>query len=494
MICISIAQSSRRLALADMLNATMMGADLLEVRLDCIEQDPDPKELLAARRKPVIFSCRRTADGGAWKGTEDARILLLKTAITAGPDYCELELDIADQVRRFGSCQRVISYTNLKETPSDIAEIYEQARQKDPDIIKLTCRARTPEEAWPLVQILAKPPVPTVVVGLGRPGLMLAMLARKMGAPFTLAALERGMESYPGQPTLNELEIVYHYRWINSKTKFVGVTGVGERSLTIVALLNAGLAHLNLPIRCLPLQVGILKLFRQVIETLKLVGVVVEEEQLDAVRALASGIDEDVAGVSLNPGGLPMEHAIDLLVQSDAKHWHGAHTFSPGAVAALEATLSEKERSLEGAIVMIAGLTPTSRSIARAIKERGGKLVFASLNKDESARMCRMLGGRQIQPEAVYTTLHDVVVVSREDPEKSELHPSYLKAGMFVMDLTDLPRETPLTREARKRGCSVVSPQTMLVEQVRRQLKRLTKQDVPPPVLEDVMNSLIEDE
>src|SRR5205814_5413792 len=125
---------------------------------------------------------------------EDARLMLLKTAIINQADYCELELDVADQVRRFGPCQRVISYTNLQETPPDIAEIYEQARHKDPDVIKLTCRARTPEEAWPLVQLLVKPAVPTIVVGLGRPGLMLAILGRKLGAPFTVAALERGME------------------------------------------------------------------------------------------------------------------------------------------------------------------------------------------------------------------------------------------------------------------------------------------------------------
>src|SRR5262249_9146407 len=153
------------------------------------EHDPDPKELLAARRKPVIFSCRRTADGGNWKGTEEARITLLKTAIINSADYCELEVDVADQVRRFGTCQRVISYTNLNETPSDIDEIYEEARKKDPDIIKLTCKARTPEEAWPLIQLAAKPPVPTVIVGLGRPGVMLAILGRKIGSPFTVAAL-----------------------------------------------------------------------------------------------------------------------------------------------------------------------------------------------------------------------------------------------------------------------------------------------------------------
>jgi 3-dehydroquinate dehydratase/shikimate dehydrogenase len=195
-----------------MLNAAQMGADLLEVRLDGFENDADPKELLQARRKPVIFSCRRTEEGGSWRGTEEDRLLLLKTAIINNADYCELEHDIADQIRRFGSCQRVVSYTNLKETPSDLPEIYEELRRKQPDVIKLTCKARTPEEAWPLVQILAKPPVPTVVVGLGRPGLMLAVLGRKINAPWTVAALEKGMEAYPGQPTIRDLETVYHYR------------------------------------------------------------------------------------------------------------------------------------------------------------------------------------------------------------------------------------------------------------------------------------------
>ena len=90
--------------------------------------------------------------------------------------------------------------------------------------MKLVTRASTPEEAWPLVQILAKPAVPTVVVGVGKPGVMLTVWGRKMEAPWTYAALERGMEAYPDQPTVSDLEAVYHYRAINRTTKLVGVT------------------------------------------------------------------------------------------------------------------------------------------------------------------------------------------------------------------------------------------------------------------------------
>src|SRR5580698_9781892 len=180
MICITIAQESRHLLLADMLNAARMGADLLEIRLDCLDKAPNFGDMLAAKRLPLLFSCRRPQDGGNWQGTEEDRLMLLRQAIMSKADYVEIEYDIADQIRPFPGTQRVISYTNVQKMPSAIGEIYEDMVSLKPDIIKLTVRARTPEEAWPLIQLLAKPKVPTVVTGLGRPGVMLAVLGRKV--------------------------------------------------------------------------------------------------------------------------------------------------------------------------------------------------------------------------------------------------------------------------------------------------------------------------
>jgi 3-dehydroquinate dehydratase/shikimate dehydrogenase len=486
MICTSIAQESRRLALADMLNAAAIGADLLEVRLDCFENEPDPKELLSARRKPVIFSCRRTSDGGSWKGSEEARIVMLKTAIIAQPDFCEIEYDIADQIRRFGPCQRVISYTNLKETPPNIAEIYEEAKKKDPDVIKLTCRARTPEEAWPLVQILAKSTIPTVIVGLGRPGLMLAILGRKIGAPFATAALEKGMEAYPGQPTIHELESIYHYRQINRRTPLLGVTGLGTWSTAIAACLNRGFEHLNLPTRCLPLQVGELRLFRKIVEAVKLSAVVIDSDHQDSLREFT-----DVTDTSVGEG------SVDLLVAAEAKHWQGAHTMGPAAAAALEAEMQASGRSLDGALVVIAGLTRLSIQLAHQLARRGARLIFAGTDRQQTARICQMIGGRQIQPEAIYTTLHDVVVVSREAAQGAErpvLHASYLRPGMVIFDLTQPAEETDLVREARLRGARVVSARRFVVEQAQRIIDRLTGKTVAGDVLEAACDGLFEGE
>ena len=64
----------------------------------------------------------------------------------------------------------------------------------------------------------------------------------------------------------------------------------------------------------------------------------------------------------LNEGAIPVECAADLLVQHESKQWLGAHTFGRAAVAALDATLKAKDRTIANSIVMVTGLSATARS------------------------------------------------------------------------------------------------------------------------------------
>ncbi|HEV3262487.1 MAG TPA: type I 3-dehydroquinate dehydratase [Gemmataceae bacterium] len=485
MICISINQESRRMALADMLNAASQ-CDLLEVRLDRFTKAPDVSELLAHKPKPVIFSCRRSQDGGAWEDTETDRLALLRQCIISKADYVEIELDAADQIRKFPPTKRVISYTNLTETPRDIAGVYAEAQTKDPDVIKLVTLARTPEEAWPLVQVLGKATVPTVVVGLGKPGVMLTVLGKKIGAPWTYAALERGMEAYPDQPTVSDLENVYRYREIDASTRLIGVTGFGEQEYLTVGVLNAGLAHLGLPARCLPLTVGSVSLFRKIVEAVKVAGIVVDEEHRGRVTGMATQLDEAAQETK----------AADLLLHKP-EGWHGYNTSFRAAVAALEAG-----KPLQSRIVVVVGTNPTAKTMAAGIKERGGLVIVASHDRDAANALAQAVGCRQIQFEAVYSTMHDVVVVCDHEREQTKskstletgLLPSYLRPGMTVMDLTVAARDSAFLAEARLRRCRVVSPRELLLEQFRLQTRLLTGKDVPAEPLQAALAGLVPEE
>ena len=473
MICISIAQESRRFALVDMHNAARQ-CDLLEVRLDRFGKAPEVGELLAAKPKPVIMSCRRPQDGGHWDGTEEERLAILRQCIISKADYVEIELDAADQIRPFPPSKRVISYTNLDSTPSDLTEIYAHAQTKKPDVIKLVTRAATPEEAWPLVQILARATVPTVVVGLGKPGVMLSVLGAKLGAPWTYAALERGMEAHPDQPTVSDLEEVYHYRAINRSTRFIGVTGFGERERATVAALNAAFAHLNLSARCLPMGVGNVRLFGKVIEAVKLAGAVIDDEHRQSILQIATRREPSAERTG----------AADLILHRD-NQWHASDTAIPSAANALESAMrahSGSEHPLAGRMVLLAGVNDLARGMARELKQRGSVLIFASRDRDVAQKLAQEMQCRYVQWEALYTTIHDVLIVCERE---TAIHPGYLKPGMTVLDLTSPQQASGLLREAQVRGCGVVSPRECLLEQVSLQAHLLTSKEVPRQVLAD---------
>ncbi|HEY7329965.1 MAG TPA: type I 3-dehydroquinate dehydratase [Gemmataceae bacterium] len=472
MICISIAQESRRMALVDMLNAAPQ-CDLLEVRLDRFGKAPDVGEMLAVKPKPVIMSCRRPRDGGRWDGTEEERLAILRQCIVSKADYVEIEMDVADQIRPFPPTKRVISYTNLQGTPADIADIYAQAQTKRPDVLKLTTLARTPEEAWPLVQILARAPLPTVVVGLGKPGVMLSVLGAKIGAPWTYAALERGMEAYPDQPTVGDLENVYHYRFIQRSTRLIGITGFGERERATAAALNAAFAHLQLPARCLPLGVGSVRLFGKVIEAVKLAAAVIDAEHRQSILQIATEREPSAERTGV----------ADLILHRENK-WHAANTQIPATVNALEAAMRERwgsEHPLAGRMVVLAGVNDLARTMGRELAQRGSVVIVAGRERDAAQRLAQELKCRFVQFEAVYTTIHDVLIVCDE----ANIHPGYLKSGTTVMDLTSPLQPSSLLREAEERGCAVVTPRQLWLEQMALQTHLLTGKDVPRQLLDD---------
>src|SRR5262245_1268340 len=492
MICISIYQESRRFALVDMHNAAPQ-CDLVEVRLDRFGKSPEIGELLAAKPKPVIFSCRRRKDGGGWDGTEEERLTILRQCIISKADYVEIEDDVAGQIRKFPPCKRVISYTNLDETPTDIGDVYARMQEKDPDVIKLVVKAGTPEEVWPLVQILNKPPVPTVVVGLGQAGVMLSILARRMGSPWTYAALERGMEAYPGQPTVAALREVYRYQDVGKGTRFTGVTGSGEREYLITALLNAAFARLEMPHRVLPLEVGNVRIFRKVIEAVKMPAAVIDRDHRVSMLQIATELK----------GAAERVQYVDVIAQpGDA--WHGFYLTDRAVVAALDAALKEKSSSdhpLQGRTVMLVGVDDMTRAVGQRLAKNEARLVIASRNRVAAHKLAQDLQCRFILHEAIYSTLHDVLLYCCEEPaaanrpqREAELDPRYLKPGMTVMDLTAASARTPLLTEAVARGCAVVSPKRVILEQAIQYAKLISGKEPEREPLQELLATLAPEE
>jgi len=478
MICITINQESRRLALADMLNAGRFG-DLLELRLDRFGKAPDLGEIMAAKSKPIIMTCRRTEDGGFWNESETERLAILRQCIISKSDYVEMELDVADDIRPFPPAKRVVSYVNLQETPEDIQAIYDECRNKKPDVVKLVTLTRTPEEAWPLVQIVSKATVPTVVMGLGKAATMLAVLGQKIGAPWTYAALERGMEAYPGQPTVDDLLEVWRFRSIDRSTRFVGVVGQGPREIMTAAALNAHFAECGVNVRCLPLEVGSLKIFRKLIDAVKLAAVVVDE----ANQTRMMDLEPELHGAAKSTA------TVDLLVNKDER-LHGFHAEGQAALGVFQATMAKKygdDNPIKGRQIVVVGLNAPARLIAEETIRRGGSAIVASQDRKQGPAFAQQIGCRSIQTEAVYTMMHDVVVFAADESTETRdgrLKPGYLKPGMVAMDLTAGLHPTLFLAGAKDRGCEIASSADFFFDRIAYYAKLLTGKPATRATLE----------
>jgi 3-dehydroquinate dehydratase/shikimate dehydrogenase len=170
MICVTIGRG-RHSSLAEEWNeAAAAGVELVELRIDCLRREPDLKRILAKRPTPLVFTIRRGADGGIWKGTEERRQQLLREAIALGVDYVDLEMDIAPAIRRFGKTKRIISYHNLRKTPEEIVDIAEQCDEMDADVTKIATSAATLADASRILEIGTRAPVPTITIAMGQIG------------------------------------------------------------------------------------------------------------------------------------------------------------------------------------------------------------------------------------------------------------------------------------------------------------------------------------
>ena len=475
MICISVTPESRQLAKVDIYNAANQ-CDLVEVCLDRLHKEPDVKDMISGSKKPVLISCRPPHEGGKFDGTEDERLALLRQAIIAGPDYVELDPVSAMKIPRFGKTQRVISFANMTRPLVDVEEAFEEATRCKADIVKFTWPTDILETAWPLLAVVSqKRLLPVVGLGLGRCGLTFSLLGRKYGSPWIYAALEKGMEAFPGQPTVGELDDVYRWRQVDSKTRFIGVVGEGVIEHAISKILNAAFDIAGMNTRCLPLDFRSLDQLPKMLDILKVPAIIATPQAGRRVMELASTGD-DVATASKYS---------DVVIKTP-NGWQAHNLVWKSALRSLEATLGKQtaeDRPLDKRNTMIIGSGGLAVSLAHGVKRRNGIVSVCAGDEVEAQKIAAASELRYVPVAKLYDTLVDVVILTTNTMDygskKTPLNPSLLRQGMTFMDLSELPGESKFTQEARERGCRVVEPAEVFVGYIGSLFKSLTGQDMP---------------
>ena len=103
---------------------------------------------------------------------------------------------------------------------------------------------------------------------------------------------------------------------------------------------------------------------------------------------------------------------------------------------------------------------------------------------ERAGALAEEVGGRHIEWQGRHSVLCDVVinctsVGMHPDVDEAPLHPSFLKPGLVVFDTIYTPETTLLVKEARSRGCHVITGVELFVRQAAQQFHLFTQRDAP---------------
>ena len=213
-ICVSVMPRTVEEGAVLQARAVQKEADLLEIRLDRLGPSADLKALNTIRNIPKIAAARQLSQGGEFRGTEEERFRTLLNAAEAGFDYIDLEesaegLDPKIKAIRTTGSKVIISHHNFKSTPpvTELEKIRRRITKYTPDICKVVTTATSNQDNLVTLSFLQRSPrdLKMVCFAMGEEGKVSRVVSPMFGAHFTMAAIEAGGETAPGQLTIDDL-------------------------------------------------------------------------------------------------------------------------------------------------------------------------------------------------------------------------------------------------------------------------------------------------
>ena len=216
-ICVVITAGGPVEAVKAIREVQSQGPDLIEVRLDYMDNPGGLKSIREATGVPLIATNRCSEQGGHSKLSEEERLSVLLAACDAGFEYVDVEattqnvFSFVKEAKGRGS-EVIISHHDFDETPSrdQLEELMTYGLTNGADVCKIIGTAREPGDCLTYLSFLNdNRGVRLVCFGMGGPGAMSRIFSPVFGGEFTYASSAVGAESAPGQLTIRDMREIY---------------------------------------------------------------------------------------------------------------------------------------------------------------------------------------------------------------------------------------------------------------------------------------------
>ncbi len=479
MICIPITAKTEQEALDCMETAAARGADIIELRIDCMES-PRLGRLLSARKKPVIVTCRKKEEGGFYRGSEDERIALLKDAISLGAEYVDVELSSgSDSIKMLadgrGSCRLIVSFHNLKGTPADIGEmrrVFAEMEGVGCDIAKVATFANDIVDNIRMFESVKDLKTPFIAVCMGEKGELSRILYRVFGSFLTYAALDSGMESAAGQIQFSLMKDVYRADRLNRKTRILGTIGRPARYSRSFYMFNPVYEKLGLNLVHMKFEVDSLDDFLREIRKLNPAGFSVTTPYKEQVIRHLDSMDE-------NAGKIGAVNTISVRDSSLIGH----NTDGMGAKKALL-----EKTAIRGKVVVIIGAGGAAKSVAFELSMEGCRLFILNRTVERARQVAEKLGCGYGPISDLDKIEYDILINCTTvgmSPNDGETPVPKAQLRGVVMDVIYKPPVTRLLKEAKEAGCMTVDGLAMLLHQATGQFELWTGKKAPIEIMRE---------
>ncbi len=480
-------------------------ADVIELRLDCLEDETELRRatadelpaLFQTRTRPFILTFRTSEQGGRQTSDTARRVRFWAENFSPGrerADYADLELDLvefiaAEENRRAVKLidwdKVICSHHDFDGIPHDLQLIHERMLRTPARILKIALRARDITDCLPVLRMLEESGKTAgremIAVAMGEAGLLTRVLAPARGAFVTYGALTREHSTAPGQTSAHELRSLYRVGHLGQRTEVMGLVGSPVSHSLSPHMHNAAFAALGLDAVYLPFEVGDALAFarrmahprtRELVWNLRGLSVTAPHKttimsELDSIDSAA----REIGAVNT------------IVVAGDALC--GYNTDARAALAPLVASLT-----LRGARVAVLGAGGAARAVLWSLREAGAQSVVFARDAERARATaenfdapCRALGGARFADfDLVVNTTPLGTRGERERETPAEA--SQLRGARAAYDLVYNPRETRFMREARAAGCEMIlGGLPMLVAQAAAQFTLWTGRDAPLEVM-----------
>jgi 3-dehydroquinate dehydratase/shikimate dehydrogenase len=461
-------------------------ADLIELRLDCLETIPgNLSEVVQHVARPLILTLRPTEQGGHRNLTQEERRRFWSTSAPQGENiWWDIEGDLVQELAPNWS--RVIaSHHDFSNVPNDLEQIYERLAHTPAAVIKIAVQATDILDCISVFQLLDRARSEgreLIAIAMGNAGIATRVLGPSRGSFLTYGALADENATAPGQVNAPKLRSLYHLDTIDDETMICGLVGLPVMHSVSPHIHNTAFVEARVNGVYLPLEVqDAPHFFKRMVHprtrelNWNLRGLSITAPHKQTVMECLDWIEPEAKEIG----------AVNTVVVENDRLL-GYNTDAAGLIA----PLLKRFASLRDARVAIIGAGGAARAAIWALKKQSANVTLVARNPTKAQPLAGMFEiSCQSLSETSFNGYDLVISATPQSPVTRE----GLSGARCVYDLVYNPVETQLLRDARAVGCETLGGLEMLVAQAGLQFELWTGKKTEASVMKHAALEGLED-